>query len=207
MVIISFKKVPIRNNSELFSISYLYCYFNIRYRNVHLTALFFYPMPLSEIPYFKAFPVVSFILLYWYGISGKLHFICSIEPVNGFQQADASNLKQILRLISSVCKSSHNTPDQSNIIKNDLLSCCFVSFFGKVDSGEAVWGKLNRLGLKENSVGYVDNDFFRENVPQEIRDKMAESQKKILNGEITVKSYYDFANEAEYQQLLDSVAP
>ena len=28
MVIISFKKVPIRNNSELFSISYLYCYFN-----------------------------------------------------------------------------------------------------------------------------------------------------------------------------------
>ena len=83
----------------------------------------------------------------------------------------------------------------------------FVSFFDKVDNGEAVWGKLNRLGLKENSVGYVDNDFFKENVPQEIRDKMAESQKKILDGEITVKSYYDFANEAEYQQLLDSVAP
>ena len=36
---------------------------------------------------------------------------------------------------------------------------------------------------------------------------MAESQKKILAGEITVKSYYDFASEAEYQQLLDSVAP
>lgn len=50
-------------------------------------------------------------------------------------------------------------------------------------------------------------EFFQQNVPQEIRDKMAESQEKILSGEITVKSYYDFANEAEYQQLLDSVAP
>lgn len=75
-----------------------------------------------------------------------------------------------------------------------------------VPEGE-VWGKLNRLGLKEKSVGYVDNEFFQQNVPRRSVDKMAESQEKILSGEITVKSYYDFANEAEYQQLLDSVAP
>ncbi len=106
-------------------------------------------------------------------------------------------------------KNSEN-PELADVILTSMLKNVgdsFVSFFDKVDNGEAVWGKLNRLGLKENSVGYVDNDFFKENVPQEIRDKMAESQKKILDGEITVKSYYDFANEAEYQQLLDSVAP
>lgn len=131
MLIISFKKVSIRNNSELFSISYLHCYFNIRYRNVYLTALIFNLMPLSEIPYFKAIPVVSFILLYWYGISRKFHVIRQVKLVHGFHKSNTSDLKQILRLISSVCKSSHNTPDQSNIIKNDLLSCCFVSFFGK----------------------------------------------------------------------------
>ena len=84
MVIISFKKVPIRNNSELFSISYLYCYFNIRYRNVHLTALFFYPMPLSEIPYFKAFPVVSFILLYWNCIRRKSDIIGKVKFIDCF---------------------------------------------------------------------------------------------------------------------------
>ena len=83
----------------------------------------------------------------------------------------------------------------------------FVSFFESVEAGEDVWGKLNTLGLKEQSVGYVDNAFFQEHVPQEIRDKMAESQKKILAGEITVKSYYDFASEAEYEELLNSVAP
>lgn len=68
-------------------------------------------------------------------------------------------------------------------------------------------GQVKPSWLKGKSVGYVDNEFFQQNVPQEIRDKMAESQEKILSGEITVKSYYDFANEAEYQQLLDSVAP
>ena len=31
--------------------------------------------------------------------------------------------------------------------------------------------------------------------------------RKILAGEITVKSYYDFASEAEYEELLNSVAP
>ena len=92
MVIISFKKVPIRNNSELFSISYLYCYFNIRDRNVHLTALFFYPMPLSEIPYFKAFPVISFIVLYWHRVGGKLGAIGRIIAVDGFEEPETAQL-------------------------------------------------------------------------------------------------------------------
>lgn len=84
MLIISFKKVSIRNNSELFSISYLHCYFNIRYRNVYLTALIFNLMPLSEIPYFKAIPVVSFILLYWYCIRRKLNIIRKIKFIDRF---------------------------------------------------------------------------------------------------------------------------
>ena len=96
MLIISFKKVSIRNNSELFSISYLHCYFNIRYRNVYLTALIFNLMPLSEIPYFKAIPVVSFILLYWNRIGGKFYILGNIKIVNGFDKADAANLKEII---------------------------------------------------------------------------------------------------------------
>ena len=106
-------------------------------------------------------------------------------------------------------KDSEN-PELADVILTSMLKNVgdsFVAFFEDVENGEEVWGKLNRLGLKEKSVGYVDNEFFQQNVPQEIRDKMAESQEKILSGEITVKSYYDFANEAEYQQLLDSVAP
>ena len=67
--------------------------------------------------------------------------------------------------------------------------------------------KVNHLGLAENSVGYVENDFFVKNVPEEVRTKMKETQDKIISAEIKVKSYYDFANESEYQSLLDSVTP
>ena len=74
-------------------------------------------------------------------------------------------------------------------------------------SDDDVWGKVNHLGLTDNAVGYVDNEFFQENVPQEVRDKMAESKEKIASGELEVQSYYDFADESEYQALLDSVAP
>ena len=101
MLIISFKKVSIRNNSELFSISYLHCYFNIRYRNVYLTALIFNLMPLSEIPYFKAIPVVSFILLYWYSISRKSDFERSVKMVHCFQQTNTSDLEKIFHVHAS----------------------------------------------------------------------------------------------------------
>ncbi|MCD8371015.1 MAG: BMP family ABC transporter substrate-binding protein [Clostridiales bacterium] len=106
-------------------------------------------------------------------------------------------------------KNSEN-PELADVILTSMLKNVgdsLVSFFHSVEAGEDVWGKENHLGLKQNSVGYVDNEFFQENVPQEVRDKMAESQEKILAGEITVKSYYDFADEAEYQQYLDAVAP
>ena len=36
---------------------------------------------------------------------------------------------------------------------------------------------------------------------------MAETNAKILAGEMTVKSYFDFADEAEYQAFLGAVAP
>ena len=42
---------------------------------------------------------------------------------------------------------------------------------------------------------------------EELRAVMVESKEKIASGELKAKSYYDFANEDEYQKLLDSVAP
>lgn len=106
-------------------------------------------------------------------------------------------------------KNSEN-PELADVILTSMLKQVgdsFVTLFGDIEAGEDVWGKVNTLGLKDNSVGYVDNEFFQTNVPQEIRDKMKESQEKILAGEIEVKSYYDFADEAEYQEYLSSVSP
>ena len=106
-------------------------------------------------------------------------------------------------------KDSEN-PELADVIVTSMLKNVgdsFVSFFHDIEDGKDVWKKVNSLGLKENSVGYVDNDFFEATVPEDVRQKMAEAQGQIISGEKTVKSYYDFADEAEYQAMLDSVAP
>ena len=106
-------------------------------------------------------------------------------------------------------KDSEN-PELADVILTSMLKNVgdsLVSFFGSIEEGADVWGKVNHIGLTDNAVGYVDNEFFQENVPQEVRDKMAESKEKIASGEIDVQSYYDFTDESEYQALLDSVAP
>ena len=75
-----------------------------------------------------------------------------------------------------------------------------------IDNGADVFKKVSTLGLKDNSVGYVDNDFFKNNVPQEVRDAMAKAANDIKAGTLKVKSYYDFANEAEYDQYLAEIS-
>ena len=65
-----------------------------------------------------------------------------------------------------------------------------------------MWGKTITLGLKDDSVGYVDNDFFKANVPEDLRNAMADAAAKVKAGELEVKSYYDFADEAEYEAFV-----
>ena len=106
-------------------------------------------------------------------------------------------------------KDSEN-PELADVILTSMLKNVgdsLVAFFEQVEAGDDVWGKVNHLGLKDNAVGYVDNEFFQENVPQEVRDKMAESKEKIASGELEVQSYYDFADESEYTQRSTVVAP
>ena len=106
-------------------------------------------------------------------------------------------------------KDSEN-PEIADVIVTSMLKevgNSLVSFFHSEEAGEAQWKKVTTLGLKEAAVGYVDNEFFQANVPAEVREKMAETNAKILAGEMTVKSYFDFADEAEYQAFLGAVAP
>ena len=106
-------------------------------------------------------------------------------------------------------KDSEN-PEIADVILTSMLKevgNSLVAFFHSVEAGEAQWKKVTTLGLKEGAVGYVDNEYFQANVPQEVRDKMAATNDKILAGEMEVKSYYDFADEAEYKAFLSAVAP
>ena len=60
------------------------------------------------------------------------------------------------------------------------------------------------LGLAQDSVGYVDNEFFQTNVPEEVRTAMEEAKTKIASGELEVKSYYDFADDNEFNEYVQN---
>ena len=103
-------------------------------------------------------------------------------------------------------KDSEN-PEKADVILTSMLKevgNSLVSIVHSIDKGENVWKKTNTLGLVENAVGYVDNDFFKANVPQEVRDAMAKSFEDAKAGTLKVQSYFDFASEAEYDAYLES---
>ena len=100
-----------------------------------------------------------------------------------------------------------SNPEKANVILTSMLKevgNSFVSFFHQVEAGEDVWGKTVTLGLADDSVGYVDNDFFKTNVPEDLRNAMADAAAKVKAGELEVKSYYDFASEADYLAYVDA---
>jgi basic membrane protein A len=107
----------------------------------------------------------------------------------------------------TLVKDSPNA-ERADVILTSMLKevgNSLVHMVHSIDNGEDVWKKVSTLGLKDSSVGYVDNDFFKANVPQELRDAMAKAAEDIKAGTLDVKSYFDFANEAEYDEYLKSV--
>ena len=103
-------------------------------------------------------------------------------------------------------KDSEN-PEKADVILTSMLKevgNSFVSFFHSVEAGENMFGQTITLGLAQDSVGYVDNAYFQEKVPQDLRDAMADAAAKVKSGELEVKSYYDFADEAEYLAFVDA---
>lgn len=98
-------------------------------------------------------------------------------------------------------KDSEN-PEKADVILTSMLKevgNSFIAFFHQVEAGDDVWGKGMTLGLADNAVGYVDNDFFQKNVPDDLRNEMAGVAEKVKSGELKIKSYFDFASEADYQ--------
>ena len=71
--------------------------------------------------------------------------------------------------------------------------------------GELVYGEAETLGFAENGVELLDNDHYKEMVPEEIRTQVAELQEKITNGEIEVLTSATMTAE-EIEDLKASVA-
>jgi basic membrane protein A len=101
-------------------------------------------------------------------------------------------------------KDSEN-PEKADVILTSMLKevgNSFVSFIHSIDKGEDVWKKTTTLGLAQDSVGYVNNDFFKANVPSEVQDAMAQAAADIKAGKKDVKSYFDFKDDNEFNDYL-----
>lgn len=101
-------------------------------------------------------------------------------------------------------KESEN-PEKANVILTSMIKnvgASLVEITKRIEAGEDVWMKTIPMN---NTVGYVKNDFYNETVPAEIREAIAEAEAKVASGEIKVKSYYDFANDTEFEAYLSEV--
>lgn len=73
--------------------------------------------------------------------------------------------------------------------------------------GELEYGQLEYLGFAESGVELVEDDHYKEAVPEEIRTKVEELKKQIVDGEITVPTALgdEAMSEDDIQALIDSV--
>ncbi|MBR2802434.1 MAG: BMP family ABC transporter substrate-binding protein [Erysipelotrichaceae bacterium] len=103
--------------------------------------------------------------------------------------------------------------------ETDLASVIMTSCLKKIDksleaimnrvaAGEDVFAEVQagRLGLADGAVGVADNENYQKIVPEEIRNQIADAEKKIISGEIEVKSAY-YMTQAEIDSLIASVTP
>ena len=100
-------------------------------------------------------------------------------------------------------------PEKADVILTSMLKevgNSLVSIMHSIETGDdSMWGHTTHLGLAQDSVGIVDNDFYEANTPEDLRNEISEAADKIKSGELTVKSYFDFENDTEYNAYLANV--
>lgn len=99
--------------------------------------------------------------------------------------------------------------DQANLIPASVMKNVgnsLVRAYEKILDGSLTWGAAENLGLQEDAVGLSDNEFYQKLVPDDVKSKITDAQKKIISGEIKVTSAFGLTTD-EVTAIIDSVAP
>lgn len=79
----------------------------------------------------------------------------------------------------------------TSMLKN--IEPCVAMLLEDIESGAGKIAPGNFVyGVKEGGTGLAENDWYKENTPEDVQKQMAELSEKIANGEIDVVSYFDF---------------
>lgn len=106
--------------------------------------------------------------------------------------------------------SNSESPELASVIMTSMvknIGSSLVTVFDEIHNGTVKWGALQILGIAEGGVGLANNENYQKLVPKEIQDMISDYEAKIKTGEIVVPSYYDFAEDSEFRELVQSVAP
>lgn len=83
-----------------------------------------------------------------------------------------------------------------------LEKVCEMVIDGTID---AKMGKAETWGIKENAVGLAENDFYKANVSEEIRNEIADILAKVASGEVQVIDTLEMADyEKEWPVVRDA---
>lgn len=85
---------------------------------------------------------------------------------------------------------------ESDSEKADLILTSVLKYFGHTTyktiemfiNGDLEFGKSMPLGLKDSAVGIAKSDIYQKIIPDDIKDKISEIEKKIIDGELKVDS-------------------
>lgn len=102
-----------------------------------------------------------------------------------------------------------NDPEKANLILASQLKSLDINILNVVErymAGEEVFGLNENLGVASGVICMAENEYYTKNVPQWMRDKLAELAEKITNGEIVVDTAYGMEND-EIKAIIDGARP
>lgn len=100
-------------------------------------------------------------------------------------------------------------PEKANLILTSALKRVDMSIYRAIDlalKGKLKWGEAEALGLKEGAVGLAKNEFYEKLVPEDIKNKIENIEKEIIEGNIEVKSALTMDTN-EINQMRNKVKP
>ena len=75
-----------------------------------------------------------------------------------------------------------------------------------------IHGEVNEIkpgnhvyGIAEGGTGFVENDWYKQNTPEDVQKQISEISAKIASGEIKVASYFDFPSYDDFAKYRDNV--
>lgn len=104
--------------------------------------------------------------------------------------------------------SNSESPELAQVIMTSMMKNIgdsLIVIFDEIDQGTIQWGTLQILGIAEGGVGLADNENYQKLVPEDVRRQVSECEDKVKKGEISVPSYYDFGDDSEFRELVNSV--